>query len=111
MCLHDCFFFSLFCGVCRKLKQFILCLVEKSLVTLAFDLLNLTGVKGLNGPPGFGRPRKFHAKRGWPRPKAQPAPWQTCWIFNKQKKRHKIKTSKNKMTKIVCNDAMLLKIQ
>ncbi len=25
-------------------------------------------------PPAFGRPRKFHAKRGWPKPKAQTAP-------------------------------------
>ncbi len=25
-------------------------------------------------PPGFGRPRRFHAKRGWPKPKAQTAP-------------------------------------
>ncbi len=24
--------------------------------------------------PGIGRPRRFHAKRGWPKPKAQPAP-------------------------------------
>ncbi len=24
--------------------------------------------------PGFGRPRRFHAKRGWPKPKAQAAP-------------------------------------
>ncbi len=25
-------------------------------------------------PPASGRPRRFHAKRGWPRPKAQPTP-------------------------------------
>ena len=24
--------------------------------------------KGLNRPPGFGHPHKFHAKRGWPKP-------------------------------------------
>ncbi len=32
-----------------------------------------SGVSGLNGP-GFGCPRRFHAKRGWPRRKTQPAP-------------------------------------
>ncbi len=32
-------------------------------------------------PPGFGHPSKFHAKRGWLRPKAQTGP-QTCWILN-----------------------------
>ena len=31
-----------------------------------------TGVKGLNGPPCFGHPRRFHAKRGWPRPEQPP---------------------------------------
>ncbi len=30
------------------------------------DISYNTGVKGLNDPPGFSRPRKFHAKRGWP---------------------------------------------
>ena len=33
----------------------------------------ITGIAGLNGP-GFGRPRRFHTKRGWPKPKAQIAP-------------------------------------
>ena len=35
---------------------------------------HFTGITGLSGP-GFGRPPgRFHAKRGWPRPKAQAAP-------------------------------------
>ena len=38
------------------------------------------GIAGLNGP-GFGCPRRFHAKRGWARPKAQAAPWETYWIL------------------------------
>ncbi len=34
------------------------------------------GVKGLNRPPpGFGRPRRFHAKRGCLKPKAHTAPY------------------------------------
>ena len=33
------------------------------------------GVKGLNRPPGFGRPCRFHAKRGRLKPKAHMAPY------------------------------------
>ncbi len=33
-------------------------------------------------PPASATPPRFHAKRGWPRPKAQTAPQQTYWIFN-----------------------------
>ena len=36
-------------------------------------MFGLPGIAGLNGP-GFGHPRRFQAKRGWQRPKAQPAP-------------------------------------
>ena len=41
-----------------------------------------TGLPALQAStaPGFGRPRRFHSKRGWPRPKAQAAPSQ---IFSK----------------------------
>ncbi len=38
-------------------------------------------VKGLNGPTGFSRPRRYHAKRRWPRPKAQLTPSSLPHLF------------------------------
>ncbi len=41
-----------------------------------------TVVKGLNGPPGFGRPASFTQKGGGRGLKSRQHPWQTCWIYN-----------------------------
>ncbi len=63
-------------SICLPVKSSLdwICLGCKGGVTHFFMSNFETGIAGLNGPPHFGRPRRFHAKRGWPKPKAQTAP-------------------------------------
>ncbi len=57
-----------------------LCIPCVSEYALKCFLLTGDGIAGLSGPH-IRAPPRFHTKSGWPRPKAQPAPWQISWIF------------------------------
>ena len=80
------------------------------------DVKECPGIAGLNGPQASGAPPRFHAKSGCPKPNAQPAPWQTCWIFYelfnntksldflvyRKKERNKIKQQIQNQTGLFC---------